>query len=57
VLKPEPINKKRPNESVSKTPVSGKKAKPAAAPASTPQKTGEKMKLSLCFCSLEALDS
>jgi len=47
VLKPEPINKKRPNESVSKTPVSGKKAKPAAAPASTPQKTGEKMKLSL----------
>ncbi|KAG7556120.1 hypothetical protein ISN44_As11g021870 [Arabidopsis suecica] len=42
--KPEPINKKRPNESTSKTPVSGKKAKPAAAPAATPQKTEEKKK-------------
>ncbi|CAN8252595.1 unnamed protein product [Cochlearia groenlandica] len=44
--KPEPINKKRANESASKTPVSAKKAKPAvaapAAPAATPQKTEKK---------------
>lgn len=50
--KPEPINKKRPNESASKTPVSGKKAKPAAAPAATPQKTGAKNETLFIFVGL-----
>ncbi|EOA19451.1 hypothetical protein CARUB_v10001840mg [Capsella rubella] len=36
--KAEPVNKKRPIESASKTPVSGKKAKPAATPLKTEEK-------------------